>query len=111
MHEYSIVKSMINLCEKHANGKQIDSVVVKLGELGGVEPHFLKSCFDMFKEDTLCQDATMKINMVDIIIFCEDCKKETKVENFNFFCPNCDSPNTNTLTGQEMYIEYIELKD
>ncbi|PHS38695.1 MAG: hydrogenase maturation nickel metallochaperone HypA [Sulfurovum sp.] len=111
MHEYSIVMSMLDLCEKHAKGKPVEKVVTKIGKMSGIEPHFLKESFDIFKEDTICADATMSMNLIDITIRCTDCGKEATVDSYNFFCPHCQGGNTEVLTGQEMHIDYIELKD
>ncbi len=111
MHELSIVQSMLDICEKRSGGNQISKIVVKIGKMSGIEPHFLKESFDIFKEDTLCSDALMQINLVDIKIRCNECDKESLVENYDFHCPNCKSSNTTQIAGQEMYIEYIELKD
>jgi hydrogenase nickel incorporation protein HypA/HybF len=111
MHEYSIVQSMLDLCEKHAQGKLVDKVVVKIGKMSGIEPHFLRESYDVFKEDTVCKDAAMEMNIIDISISCKDCGKESVIDNFNFYCPHCNGGNTEVLTGQEMHIEYIELKE
>ena len=102
---------MIDLCEKHANGKLVDKVVVKIGKMSGIEPHFLQESFHVFKEDTVCRDAEIEMKIIDITILCVDCKNEAIVDSYNFFCPKCNSGNTKVLTGQEMHIEYIELKD
>jgi len=111
MHEYSIVQSMLDLCEKHSKGKPVDKVVVKIGKMSGIEPHFLKESFDVFKEDSVCRDAVMDMKIIDITILCKDCKNEATVNSFDFFCPHCSGGNTEVLTGQEMHIEYIELKE
>ena len=110
MHEYSIVRSMLDMCEKHAKEREVDTVAVKIGKMSGIEPHFLKDSFDIFKEDTVCENATLQMDIIDITLKCIDCTKEATVDSFNFFCPYCKGGNTEVLTGQEMYIDYIELK-
>ncbi len=111
MHEYSIVMSMLDICQKHAKERPVNKVAVKIGKMSGIEPHFLKESFDIFKEDTVCSDADMSIDLIDITIRCADCSKVSEVDSFNFYCPQCQGGNTEVLTGQEMHIEYIELKD
>ncbi len=111
MHEYSIVQSMLSLCEKYSKGKEVDKIVVKIGKMSGIEPHFLMESFNFFKENTICKDATMQMELIDITIICENCDKKSKVDSYNFFCPYCKSGNTKVLTGQEMLIDYIELKE
>jgi len=111
MHEYSIVQSMLATCDEHANGKPVEKVVAKIGKMSGVETHFLKESFEVFKEDTLCKNATLEIEEVDIVLLCHDCQKKATIEDWDFFCPYCKSDNTKVLSGQEMYIDYIELKE
>jgi len=111
MHEFTIVQSMLDMCKKHSKGKKVDKVVVDIGKMSGIEPHFLKESFDTFKENTVCDEAVLDMNIIDITIVCDDCKAESKIENYDFFCPKCHSGNTKVLTGQEMHIQYLELKE
>ncbi len=111
MHEYSVVQSMIDLCNKYSQGQDIEKVVVNIGKMSGIEPHFLKESFNFFKEDTVCKNATIQMNLIDITILCLECNKESKIENLDFHCSYCKSGETKVLTGQEMHIDYIELKD
>jgi len=111
MHEYSIVQSMLEICKEHAKGQLVDKVVVKIGKMSGIEPHFLKESFEVFKENTLCKDAVLEIKEVDIVVLCLSCNQKAKIEDWDFFCPYCKSDNTKVLSGQEMHIEYIELKE
>ncbi|QOP43377.1 hydrogenase maturation nickel metallochaperone HypA [Sulfurimonas sediminis] len=111
MHEYSIVQSMLDLCEKHSKGQEVAKVAVKIGKMSGIEPHFLKESFEVFKEGTVCQDATMDMQIIEITIECQKCKKVAVVDSFNFYCPYCQGGDTKVLTGQEMHIDYIELKE
>lgn len=111
MHEYSIIMSMISLCEKHSNGQPISKIVMNIGKMSGVDPHFLKESFSVFSEETLCSEAEVEMNIIDITIECQDCRKTSVVENHNFFCPHCKGSDTKVLTGKEMHIDYIETKD
>lgn len=112
MHEYSIVASLIDVCEKQAlkaNASSVKSVTLRIGRLSGIEPHFMQSCFDTFKEDTICHDAILHMNIVAVKILCLTCKKEHEVKENNFFCPSCKSGETKMLQGQEMLVESIEI--
>ncbi|WP_456381291.1 hydrogenase maturation nickel metallochaperone HypA/HybF [Hydrogenimonas sp.] len=111
MHELSIVRSMLSLCEEYAQGKRVKKVVARIGRMGGVEPHFLKQSFDLFKEETLCGDAELEIFVTDVRIRCDECGKEATVEGYDFHCPFCGSGATRLVSGREMQIDYIEVEE
>jgi len=111
MHELTIVQSMLDLCKKFSKGKEVTKVVVDVGKMAGIEPHFLKESFNVFKEDTICKNAFLDINLIDITIFCNNCQTTSKIDNYNFFCPKCNSDDTKIVTGQELYIQYLEIEE
>lgn len=112
MHEYSIISSMINLCEKQAEeakAKDIISITVQVGKLSGIEPHFMENCFDYFKEDTICKNAKLILKVIDVKIECKSCNNKSIITNNIFFCPICNSKETILLEGKELFIESIEI--
>lgn len=111
MHELSIVQSMMKIVENYAKDKEVTKVVVKIGKMSGIEPYFLKESFDIFKENTICKNAELEIIECDIKIKCNDCGKESVVKDFDFSCPKCGSLRTDLVSGEEMNIEYIEVKE
>jgi hydrogenase nickel incorporation protein HypA/HybF len=111
MHELSIVQSMIKLVEKHAKDKEVAKIVVKIGKMSGIEPYFLKDSFDFFKENSVCKNAQMEIIEVNIKIKCFECGNESEINGYDFHCPICGSEKTKIISGEEMHIEYIELKE
>ncbi|WP_238594018.1 hydrogenase maturation nickel metallochaperone HypA [Lebetimonas natsushimae] len=111
MHELSIVQSMMKIIEKHAKNREVERLVVKIGKMSGIEPYFLKESFDFFKEGTVCANAEMEIIEVNIKIKCFECGSESEIKGFDFHCPVCGSEKTKIISGEEMHIEYIELKE
>jgi len=111
MHELSIVQSMMKIIEDYAKDKEVTKVVVKIGKMSGIEPYFLKESFDFFKENTICNNAELEIIECDIKIKCKECGVISIVNDFDFSCPKCKSLKTEIISGEEMHIEYIEIKE
>jgi hydrogenase nickel incorporation protein HypA/HybF len=112
MHEYSIVQALLNQCEDHAKkneASKIIKVVLKIGVLSGVEPHLLETAFDTFKEGTICEDATLEMNIQEIIIYCKECKSESQIDDFGLACQNCNSLNVSVVDGEDMYLMSLEM--
>jgi len=113
MHEYSIVQSLLQNCEEHAQqnqAKKVTKVFVKIGVLSGVEPSLLQTAFDTFKEQTICHDAEFIINHQKIVIECLDCHNKSTLEKHEFACPICKSTNIRVIDGEDMYLMSLELE-
>ncbi len=112
MHEYSIVQALLKQCEEHAikhGATKIVKVVVKIGVLSGVEPELLKSAFDAFKEQTLCEEADLIINIQSLVIYCQECKSEKILKDLVLICPKCGSLSNDIIDGEDMYLMSLEM--
>ncbi len=113
MHEYSIVQSLLTQCEEHAkqnNAKKVTKVVVKIGIMSGVEPDLLKTAFDTFKEDTICDGCEYIQNIQPITIACNKCSTKSTLEKKEYCCPKCQSIEIDITDGEDMYLMQLELE-
>ncbi len=114
MHEYSIVQSLIDLIEENAkkhDAKSVKKVVVKIGVLSGVEPHLLEIAFDTFKEGTVCEKATLEMNIQPIVVRCRSCERVSEFEKNRLFfeCPHCKEVDLEVLDGEDMLLMSLEM--
>jgi hydrogenase nickel incorporation protein HypA/HybF len=113
MHEYSIVQALLEQCEDHAkanNSTKVTKVVTKIGKLSGVEPHLLKTAFETFKEKTVCNDAEFFMNIQDLKLFCNTCKKESEQSEVLYQCGHCQSTDVSVVDGEDMYLMTLEME-
>ncbi len=113
MHEFSIVNSLLEMCEQNAQAnhmKKITKVEVKIGKLSGVEPHLLETAFNTFKENTLCDSCEFVMHVQDVVLKCDVCQKESVIENNTFECPHCKSTQCQVIDGEEMYLMRLEME-
>lgn len=112
MHEYSIVQSLIESCEDHAeqnNATKVNKVVVKIGVMSGVEPSLLETAFETFKEKTICGDAEFIMNIQNVVIKCKSCEKESTLDKLEYYCPICKSIELDIIDGEDMFLMQLEL--
>ena len=113
MHELSIVASLFEILEEKAKeqkAKKVISVKVKVGALSGVVPEFLKTAFDVYKKDTIADEAKLKIEEVPLKVKCQKCGAEIIKNDFVFLCEKCESRELKTLAGTELLLEKIEME-
>lgn len=113
MHEYSIVQSLLDMCEDQAkqnDAEKITKLVVKIGKLSGVEPHLLQTAFETFKEKTVCDGAEFVMNVQDVVVKCRSCDAESVITDNNFRCPKCESTDITIIDGEEMFLMSLEME-
>ena len=113
MHEYSIVQALLEQCEnytKENNAVKITKVVTKIGKLSGVEPHLLEIAFETFKEKTVCDGAEFVMNLQNLILYCNDCHRESEQSEVRYQCLHCQSTNVSVVDGEEMYLMTLEME-
>ena len=113
MHEMSIVQSLVELCEKNLNengGGEIKEIVVKVGRLSGVEAHYLQSCYDVFRQGTVCENATLTLNIQDVVVECAECGFSGVLEQNHFICPKCESTNLKITDGEDLYLMQLVME-
>ena len=113
MHEASIALSIINIAEEHckkAGFSKIQSIGVKIGSASGVLPSALLFAFDVAKDGSRANDASLVIEEVPLGGDCRSCKRGFTAEGpFVLECPLCGGSNFTISTGRELDLTDIEV--
>ena len=110
MHEYSIVQSLVDsvaiaVGDREAAVQRID---VAIGELAGVDCTLLTTAFEVFRDGTLCERATLTIDRIPARWECSRCGVEMPRGGF-LRCAPCNSP-ARLAAGDEIVLQRIELE-
>lgn len=113
MHELGVVFTVIKTVDKIAIENEMEkvaSVTLELGEVSTVIPEYLQDCWKwaVQKKSQKMQEAELKIEKIDAITFCEDCKETYPTVEYGKICPHCGSEHTYLLQGNEFNIKEIE---
>ena len=111
MHELGIVFHVIDMVEKAAaenNAEAVASVTLELGEVSGVIPHELTSCWNWAVKKTERMDgAGLVIETIPAVTFCEDCGQTYPTVPQGKICPHCGSGKTYLTQGNEIQLKEI----
>jgi len=111
MHEYSVTKSLVDLCNKEAeqnNIKTICKIYLKVGKFTGFSPDSIKFYFEHLKANTKCSTATIVFEEIPIKITCHQCGRQNEITEPILLCPDCGSEKIDLLSGREFYVASIE---
>jgi hydrogenase nickel incorporation protein HypA/HybF len=111
MHELSIAEAVVGVVTRHAGGRCVTKVEVKVGHLRQVAPPALELAFELVTGGTPLETAELALEEVPATGRCACCAAETVLEGFPLLCGSCGSPDLELLTGEELLVDAIELEE
>jgi hydrogenase nickel incorporation protein HypA/HybF len=82
-----------------------------VGALRQVVPEALAFSFDLVARGTLVEDAELAIEERPIVIGCDACRAETRVETFPLACGRCGALDVDVRSGEEFNVIALELEE
>jgi hydrogenase nickel incorporation protein HypA/HybF len=114
MHELGIVIQIVKQLESYMSEhdiRQIDTVVLQIGELSSVYPKYIEDVYPIAVEKSRLHNTKLQIDISPGIGKCKDCGfVYNLVENQNL-CPGCMSDMFSVITGREFLIKQIIVYD
>ena len=112
MHEFSLVKKEVQRALAKLNGKKVTKVRFLLGRLAHGTPESIREAFKIAAKDTALSGARIEVVTVEPKVKCNSCGKSFSVaKEINLSCPSCSSKSNELISGQECFIENIEVED
>jgi hydrogenase nickel incorporation protein HypA/HybF len=111
MHELSVAGAIVNTAAKHAAGRTVTVVSVRVGRLRQVVPDSLRFYFEIVARDGLCEHARLELSEIDLRLRCSACAREWEPTDPVFRCPGCDCTDVAVIAGEELEVDYIEVEE
>lgn len=121
MHELSVVQAIVATAERHAGGRPVAVVRVRVGRLRQVVPEYLGFYFEVASKETICEGAELEWERVDSRLACSECGAEWDPAPpparsgdeliVRFRCPECESADHRVVSGDELAVESIDVTE
>jgi len=126
MHELSISRAIVDTAIRHAGGRRVTAVALRVGALRQVVPESLGFYFEIAGRDTLCEGARLEQEIVGAWMICDVCACEWDPAPAplathdpldptaglpTFRCPGCELARARIVRGDELEVESIEVAD
>jgi hydrogenase nickel incorporation protein HypA/HybF len=97
--------------ERHAAGRRVTLVEVRVGHLRQVVPAALELAFALVARDTVADGAELVLEAVPAVGRCRACGTETELAQLPLTCAACGGWDLELLAGEELAVEALELED
>jgi hydrogenase nickel incorporation protein HypA/HybF len=113
MHELSLSGAIVNTVVKHAAGRRVSVVSMRVGALRQVVPDTLEFYFDFVSKGTVCEGARLEQELIPAVLRCAGCgREEWTIDMPIFMCPGCGSGGqVEVASGEEFEVESIEVEE
>jgi hydrogenase nickel incorporation protein HypA/HybF len=111
VHELSLASAIVNTVAKHAAGRPVAVVNLRVGRLRQVIPDTLEFYFEFVARDSVCEGARLEQEVIDARLCCRPCKYEWPIAIPAFRCPRCGGSDVAIAAGNEFEVESIEIEE
>jgi hydrogenase nickel incorporation protein HypA/HybF len=109
VHELSLSSAIVNTAAKHAGGRQVTVVSLRVGRLRQVVPDTLEFYFEFVARGSVCEGARLEQEVIPAALRCRACHHEWAIEIPAFRCPVCAGSDVEIASGDEFEIESIQV--
>jgi hydrogenase nickel incorporation protein HypA/HybF len=111
MHELSIAEGVVAVAQRHAAGRRVTVVELRVGYLRQVVPAALTFAFELLSEGTTLAGARLEIEEVPARGRCRRCGAETEMDGFPLACAACESLDVEIVAGEELLVAALECEE
>ena len=111
MHELSIADAIVATAVRHAGGRRVTRVEVKVGRLRQVVPSALEFSFELVAQGTPVEGAELQLEEVPVRVRCLVCAEESGRDEFPLSCRACGALDVEVIAGEELYVEELEVEE
>jgi hydrogenase nickel incorporation protein HypA/HybF len=111
MHELSIADAVVQIVDRHAQGRRVRRVELRVGHLRQVVPSALEFAFELVAQGTAAEGAELVMEEVPASVSCAGCDADSTLRAFPAQCARCGSFDVEVTGGEELLVDALELED
>jgi len=112
MHELSITQNILEIATKQAElagATKVTKVYLVIGKLSSIIDDSVQFYWDIISKGSVAENATLQFHRIQAELECLKCHHHYILENELIPCPKCGSIQIVFLTGEEFFMESIEI--
>ncbi len=113
MHELSVTESILEISLRHArqaNANRITNLYLVIGQLASIVDDSVQFYWDIISKGTLADGAKLHFRRLPATLLCLDCQHQYIPSGDGFACPECSSEHVKVVSGEEFFMEAIDIE-
>jgi hydrogenase nickel incorporation protein HypA/HybF len=109
MHELALAEAIVETVRRHAAGREVARVAVRIGHLRQVVPDALTFSWEMLTAGTVLAECRLEIDHVPAVIVCHECGTTATLDLPILMCPSCETANVALVSGEEFLVSTMDV--
>lgn len=112
MHELAVTESILDIAQKHAiqaQAARVTDIYIVMGKLSSIVDDSIQFYWDMISQDTMCVGAKLHFNRIPAKLVCLSCGNNYNLDDGLTPCPQCSSTQVKVISGEEFWVDSIEI--
>ncbi len=113
MHELSVTEHVLEIALRHArqnDAARVTDIYLTIGRLSSIVDESIQFYWDIISQETICKGAKLHFNRLPAKLLCLNCGVEFTLDHEATPCPSCGSAQLKILSGEEFYMDSIEIE-
>jgi hydrogenase nickel incorporation protein HypA/HybF len=113
MHELSVTQHVLDIAVKkagEAGASSIKRINLVIGDMSSFMDDSVQLCFDLLSENSIAKGANLSFKRVPLTMRCRHCNHSFTPSGERWSCPQCKEWDVEVITGNEFYLESIEVE-
>jgi hydrogenase nickel incorporation protein HypA/HybF len=110
VHELSICSSIADITTRHAAGRTVKVINVRVGQLRQIVPDTLVYCWELVSAGTTLEGSRISVEQVPARIRCRSCERVAELGDLpSFACGGCGAIDVEIVSGEEFLVTSLEV--
>jgi hydrogenase nickel incorporation protein HypA/HybF len=113
MHELSVTESILEISLRHArdaSAKKITNLYLVIGQLASIVDDSVQFYWEIISKDTIAEGSILHFRRLPTKFECLECTHQFIPDKDQFSCPNCKSERVKVISGDEFFMEAIDIE-
>lgn len=113
MHELSVTESLLKIAVEHAEkagAQRVTDLHIVIGDLASMVDESIQFYWDIIAKDTIAEQATLHFRRIPAELQCATCSEKYHPTDKELICPKCSGAGARIITGEEFFLESIDVE-
>jgi hydrogenase nickel incorporation protein HypA/HybF len=113
MHELSVTESILEIAQRYARqneAKRVTELYIVIGRLASIVDDSVQFYWEILSQDTLCAGSRLHFERIPAQMVCLNCENAYTLDGELTPCPACGSAKVQVSSGEQFYLDSIEIE-